>query len=225
MNDQIVMLERVADKLAPFDHIFVYTGGITIGLHLDPVSADDVRPTKDVDCVVEVNSLLGYYALGDQLRQLGLREDQGGPLCRWNYDDLIIDIMPTEPTILGFTNSWYGDGISQSSSYTLPNGRQIRIFSIVYLLASKIEAFTGRGKGDFYGSHDLEDIMLLLDGCNFLEDEVNHAASDVRSYIKSWFESEQEWLYEVAPNYLSYAAVNAGRDRLLRELIQRLAKS
>jgi hypothetical protein len=95
-----------------------------------------------------VNSRVEYYALAEQLRQLGLSEDREGPLCRWNYDNLIVDIMPTELSILGFSNSWYSQGISQSSPYILPSGRQIQIFSVVYLLASKIEAFRGRGKDD-----------------------------------------------------------------------------
>jgi hypothetical protein len=65
--------------------------------------------------------------------------------------------------------------------------------------------------------------MLLLEGCGSLEDEVNLAATNVRAYIKNWFETELEKLYEVSPAYLSYAAVNAGRDRFLRKLIQSLA--
>jgi hypothetical protein len=75
----------------------VYTGGATIGLYLDPVAADDVRPTRDVDCVVDVNSRLEYYGLSAELRGLGLRESQEGPLqsrprrhnviARWLYRD------------------------------------------------------------------------------------------------------------------------------------------
>ncbi len=222
MNEQIAMLEKVASLLTGLNRLVVYTGGATIALYLDPVAAADVRPTRDVDCVVEVNSRMEYYDLSAQLRGLGLRESQEGPLCRWIYDDLIVDVMPTEPAILGFSNSWYKAGIEQALPYTLPSGMQILIFPAVYLLASKIEAFRGRGSNDFYGSHDLEDIMLLLDGCIALEDEVSRAAVDVKAYIKTWVESEFKKLDEVAPAYLAHAAIAAGRDRMLRDLIRRL---
>jgi hypothetical protein len=222
MNEQIVMLEKVASVLTGLNRLVVYTGGATIALYLDSVAAADVRPTRDVDCVVEVNSRMEYYDLSSQLRGLGLRESQEGPLCRWIYDDLIVDVMPTEPAILGFSNSWYKAGIEQALPYMLPSGMQILIFPAVYLLASKIEAFRGRGSNDFYGSHDLEDIMLLLDGCIALEDEVSRAAADVKAYIKTWVESEFKKLDEVAPAYLAHAAIAAGRDRMLRDLIRRL---
>lgn len=223
MNEQIAILEKVASLLTGLNRLVVYTGGATIALYLDPVAADDVRPTRDVDCVVDVNSRLEYYALSAELRGLGLQESQEGPLCRWIYNDLIVDVMPTEPAILGFSNSWYRAGIHQAVSYTLPGGTPICIFPAVYLLASKIEAFRGRGRNDFYGSHDLEDIMLLLDGCIEIEDKVNHAAADVKTYIKSWVETELKKLDEVTPAYLAHAAIAAGRDGLLRDLLRRLA--
>jgi hypothetical protein len=65
--------------------------------------------------------------------------------------------------------------------------------------------------------------MLLLDGCIEIEDKVNHAAADVKIYVKSWFETELKKLDEVAPAYLAHAAITAGRDGLLRDLIRRLA--
>jgi hypothetical protein len=44
-----------------------------------------MRPTDDVDCVVEVTSQREYYQLSATLRELGLSEDSspGAPLCRW----------------------------------------------------------------------------------------------------------------------------------------------
>jgi hypothetical protein len=39
------------------------------------------------------------------LREVGLEEctEPNAPLCRWQYQDLIIDIMPCEPGVLGFS--------------------------------------------------------------------------------------------------------------------------
>jgi hypothetical protein len=50
-------------------------------------------------------------------------------------------------------------------------------------MATKLEAFHGRGRGDHLGSRDLEDIVLLVDGRESLVDEVLEAASDVRAYL------------------------------------------
>jgi hypothetical protein len=46
------MLSKAALVLEALDKRIVFTGGATISLYLDEVSAADVRPTKDVDCVV-----------------------------------------------------------------------------------------------------------------------------------------------------------------------------
>lgn len=218
------MLSKAARALAALDERVVFTGGATISLYLDEVAAADVRPTNDVDCVVEVTSTAKYYQLSAKLREIGLQEYTGGPLCRWYYEDLIIDIMPTDPSVLGFSNSWYIPGIAKSITYDLPSGQQIWIFSVPYLFASKIEAFRSRGERDFYGSSDFEDIVTLLDGCPFLEEEVQHADADVKAFVKEWFRTELETLHDYAPVHLSYVARNAGREQLLLTLIEKLAK-
>lgn len=103
------------------------------------------------------------------------------------------------------------------------SGRIIKIFPAPYLLASKIEAFLGRGKGSFYWSTDIEDIITLLDGCSSLEIEVNKADLKVKRFIQQWFQEELENLQEIVPASLSPVAVNSGRVQLLNDLIERLA--
>jgi hypothetical protein len=224
MNEQVQMLEKAAKLLAALDTKVVFIGGATISLYLDEVSAFDARPTNDVDCVVEITSLSEYYLLSTKLREIGLEEDKNGPLCRWRYQELIIDIMPTEPAVLGFSNPWYKPGIEKSINYNLPSGQKICIFPVTYLLASKIEAFNGRGNRNFYMSHDVEDIVLLLDGCPDLEKETQQADIEVKKFIKTWFKTELEDIIEMAPSQLSFTAKNAGRDKLLLSLIERLAQ-
>ncbi len=41
---------------------------------------------------------------------------------------------------------------------------EIRIVTAPYFLATKLDAFRGRGKGDYFGSNDLEDIVAVVDG-------------------------------------------------------------
>lgn len=224
-NQQIERLEIVASVLEAIPETFVFTGGATIALYVDEIVGADLRPTDDVDCVVEITSKGQYYQLAEKLRNNGLQEStqQGAPLCRWQYQEINIDIMPSEEKVLGFSNRWYPPGISSSIPYQLPSGRIIQIFTTAYLLASKIEAFLGRGKGSFYWSTDIEDIITLLDGCSSLESEINQADLEVKKFIQQWFQQELENLQEIVPASLSSVAVNSGRVQLLNDLIQRLA--
>lgn len=215
MNQQIYMLQKVAAVLAAVPQTVVFTGGATISLYLDDVSAPDIRPTDDVDCVVEITSRTEYYQLSELLRSLGLEEstDPGAPLCRRRYEDITVDVMPCDESVLEFSNRWYTPGIANSIPYELLNGRVIQIFSVPYLLPSKIEAFIGRGQKSFYFSADIEDIVALLDGCDRLEVEVQQADTEVRKFLSAWFRSEREAISEVIPAFLSPAARNAGRGR------------
>jgi hypothetical protein len=46
----------------------------------------------------------------------------------------------------------------------LDAGTVIRSITAPYFLATKLEAFQSRGKGDVFASHDLEDVIAVIDG-------------------------------------------------------------
>jgi predicted nucleotidyltransferase len=150
-------LEIVAGGLKDLLDETVFVGGATIILYL-PESLPDsqARPTDDVDCVVEISSRTEYAKLEKKLRTLGFKNvmDSGAPVCRWTYSGVTVDMMPTDPKILGFSNRWYKPGVEKAVKVSLPAGDEISIFTVPYFLASKVEAFLGRGKRDFYGSRD-----------------------------------------------------------------------
>jgi hypothetical protein len=52
-HNSIDMLMVVAKVLNRLPQPVVYTGGATIPLYLDALSARGMRPTNDVDCVME----------------------------------------------------------------------------------------------------------------------------------------------------------------------------
>ena len=54
-----------------------------------------------------------------------------------------------------------------------------------YFLATKIEAFRGRGKGDFFVSHDSEDMIFVIDGRSTIVDEVRAQTSSIRRYLRT----------------------------------------
>lgn len=96
----------------------VFVGGCTTGLFLTDPAAGGIRPTKDVDAIVDVTSYAKYASLAERLRALGLAEDTtpGAPLCRWRHAEMIVDVMPTDASVLGFSNRWYPAAIETARS-------------------------------------------------------------------------------------------------------------
>jgi predicted nucleotidyltransferase len=158
----IYMLEKAVEALEPILDRIVFTGGAVVPLYLDNF-AGEYRPTEDVDCLIEIASRVEYNKLEKELRGLKLKHDISSDIIyRWKYADILIDVMPTDEKILGFTNPWYRAGMKHSENYVLPSGKKIPIFSIEYLIASKLDAFWSRGKNDILTSKDMEDIIMLL---------------------------------------------------------------
>ncbi|BAZ47322.1 hypothetical protein NIES4102_43680 (plasmid) [Chondrocystis sp. NIES-4102] len=221
-NPQINNLEKVATILASVPERFVFTGAGTIVLYVDEIIRDELRPTKDVDCVVEIFSRTEYYQLATALREVGLSEctEPDAPMCRWEYEELLIDIMPCGDEVLGFSNRWYVEGLKNIITYALPSGREIYIFSSLYLLASKIEAFLERGQS-FYFSKDIEDIIVLIDGCETLLREFERAEGEVKIFLQQWFGNNVENLEDAVTNFLPSSST--GREGRAIELIANFA--
>jgi hypothetical protein len=50
-------------------------------------------------------------------------------------------------------------------------------------MATKLEAFKDRGNNDVYLSHDLEDVITVVDGREELINELASASPDVRQFV------------------------------------------
>ena len=106
LDPNLGMVERIAPALGPLRNQVVFIGGSATGLLITDPMAAAIRVTKDVDVIVEVTTHGGYYRVEKALRAQGFRNDtsEGAPLCRWCWEDLLLDVMPTDPAILGFSN-------------------------------------------------------------------------------------------------------------------------
>ena len=142
-----------------------------------------MRATKDVDVVVEATSTLEYQRLGQRLAARGFWPDRDGPICRWQMAALVLDVMPTDPSILGFGNVWFAEAVRTASTFRLGSGRTIRLISGPVFLATKLEAFKGRGAGDLLASPDLEDLVTVVDGRPEIVDEVRSGSERLRAYL------------------------------------------
>jgi predicted nucleotidyltransferase len=180
----IELLERGAAALGELVDDVVFVGGATLALWITDPAAPPVRPTKDVDVIVEIATRREYYKFEKRLRALGFA-NHGTVICRWikNEPDLMLDAMPTDAGILGFENRWQKRAFPTALARDLPSGARIRAASPPFLLATKLEAFKGRGRGDLLASHDFADIVSLFDGRGELVGELRGAPFDLREYV------------------------------------------
>jgi predicted nucleotidyltransferase len=176
------MVESVARSLGSLCDRFVFIGGSATGLLITDNARPPVRATKDVDLITEVASLVNYYELQDELKRIGFREDSN-VICRWRIGELMVDVMPTQDVSLGFTNRWYARASREANQFRLPSGVYVRLVSPPLFIATKLEAFHDRGRGDYGASHDMEDIVTVVDGRHELGSEVSRCDDDLRSYI------------------------------------------
>jgi len=174
-------VELVAAELGSLCDDLVLVGGCAVGLLITDTGRPPVRATKDVDLLAEVLSMPDYYLLHQKLEAKGFRPDGEEVLCRWQKDGMLIDVMPTED-ILGFANRWYPLALQTAIEHQLPSGKILKVISPTLFLATKIEAFRGRGNGD-YSHHDIEDIINLFDGRPEILDEIRSASDEVSSFI------------------------------------------
>ncbi len=184
-------LERLADaarKLTPLLDQIAFVGGCVTGLLLTDPAAAPVRPTLDVDAIIAIASYAELTQLETHLRALGFRHslEEGAPICRWLNGDLILDLMPTDPSILGFSNIWYGPTLENTQRIRIGED-EVRLITAPYFVATKVEAFHGRGENDFQMSHDLEDVVTVVDGRTELAREIRDASRDLQEYLSREF--------------------------------------
>lgn len=174
----IALLETACAALGDLLGEVVFVGGATVELWITDPAAPEPRPTRDVDVIVEVATRREYNAFEQRLREHRFREDQqSGVICRWLHADggLVLDVMPTETSILGFTNRWQAASVPHALERVLPSGTHIAAVSPPFLVATKLEAFAGRGRDDYMGSRDFADIVSLFDGRAELAEEIADA--------------------------------------------------
>jgi hypothetical protein len=188
-NPNIQILEQAVEKLGPLSDKLVFLGGCATGLLLTDDAAPPIRATQDIDVITEVASLVDYHHLATLLRKRGFREDQSecAIICRWLADGLMLDVMPTSAEILGFGNEWYAPAFESARQVKLPSGKKIRLVTAPYFLATKLEAFDGRGNHDYVMSHDIEDIVAIVDGRPEIADEVHEADRTLRGFLSERF--------------------------------------
>lgn len=185
LDPNLALLSAMAQALGPLRERMVFVGGCATGLLLTNPAAAGVRPTEDVDAIVEVASLADYHALQPLLAERGFKQtmEDNTPPFRWFWNRLQLDLVPVDERVLGFANRWYRPGFAAAVTTELAPGLALRHLDAPHFLATKFEAFNDRGKRDVYASHDLEDIITVIDGRAELVDELAAANAEVRDHV------------------------------------------
>ena len=227
MSENIEMVKTVAHHLGALRDEIVFLGGAVLSLLVSDVATGEARPTKDVDLIVDTVSRAAYAALEGKLRAAGFEHDRSedAPICRWLVGDVKVDVMPTDEAILGFGNRWYRAAMEHAESLRVGRYR-IKVVSGPYFLATKLEAFRGRGRRDYRASHDLEDVIGLVDGRPELADECRKAEPDLRQYLAEHagaLLAEPEFL-DALPGHLRGDAASQDRDRIVLARLEAIAR-
>lgn len=220
-NREILLL--IAKALGELRDQVIFVGGCATGLLVTVERAQVIRPTDDVDIVTQVATTAEYHQLEAQLRNKGFEQDmrEDAPICRWRYKGIAVDVMPTDEKILGFANCWYPLAIKTADLFTLNSEISIRLISAPAFIATKLEAFAHRGKNDMLLSHDLEDIVTVVDGRPSLKDEIETGPTELLEYIAEKFSklvSNEVFLSALAGHLPGDAASQARLPSLERKL-------
>ena len=220
------MIITVARRLETLRDEVAFLGGATTSLLITDPAYPQVRPTLDVDVIVKIASRLEYYNLEARLRRLGFMQAIGDddPICRWMVEGVKIDVMPTEPSILGFSNRWYADALKYPETRNIADDLYIRLVTAPYFLATKMEAFLGRGKGDYLASHDMEDIVTLIDGRKEIIDEIGSSDPELKVYLAERFSDllNDDAFHDALPGYLYGDAASQARRPVILNRMQKI---
>jgi predicted nucleotidyltransferase len=223
------MVKTVARGLEDLKDRVVFLGGAATSLLITDPALPHVRTTLDVDVIVEVVSRMDYYRLEDTLRERGFtqRIDSDSPVCRWSFQNVLLDIMPTDERILGFANRWYAPAIQNAEVVSIDEDLDILLVTAPFFLATKIEAFTGRGSGDFLSSHDVEDIISIINGRKEIIGEVAGSSPELRAFLSETFATllSNEDFLESIPGHLLPDPANQARYAIVSDRIKQLANT
>jgi predicted nucleotidyltransferase len=187
-NLNILRIRSIDTLLEELSREVVYVGGATVSLYADRMSYD-FRPTMDVDILVEVGSTKEYLLIQEKLRDKGFQPDRNAAFVgRFLIQGLIIDLMSTDQTSLGFNNRWYADGFRNAVWVKIDEEHTVRIFTAPHFIASKLEAFNNRGKGDGRTSTDFEDIIYVLEHRQKIWEEMAAAEPELKTYLVNKFQ-------------------------------------
>lgn len=199
MNHQnnVSRIIAVAKSLGDLADRVVFVGGSTVSLYADRQTFE-VRETDDVDVIVELLNYPDQVQFEEQLRSKGFSDDIDSKVRgRFKIDGIIVDVMPTIDTHMGFENRWYAEGFKESIAIEIAQNITVKILSPPFFIATKFEAFKGRGKNDGRTSQDFEDIVYVLENRHNIWSEMQNSIEPLNTFLKDEFNSLLKGPYHI----------------------------
>jgi hypothetical protein len=218
-------MQIVARRFESVGARFVFTGGTVIALLVDNPALSEIRPTKDVDIIVEIFTYAEFSALEERLRNAGFQHDtsDGAPICRWVVEGCRVDVMPVNSTALGMNSRWFPEALQCSNNLELGQNCRANVVTPALFIATKLEAFKDRGKTDYYGSHDIEDIVTVVDGRATIVQDISTTLPEVRAFIAASFTKmiQHPDFRDALPGHLS--TLSRGRGNIVLDRFKAIA--
>lgn len=152
---------------------------------------------------LNIVNLNHWQQINEKLASLGFHPDPyGHAICSFKYKDIPVDIMAAEDGPLGSANRWYKIGFKNLWT-AMAKQQEIQLLTAPCYLATKFEAFNDRGS-DYRTSHDIEDIINIIDNRIGIVDEISKAEVDISNFIRQQFNEiiQQEMLKEVLISHI-----------------------
>jgi predicted nucleotidyltransferase len=186
-STNITRIKAVNNALGELKDKVVFVGGATVSLYPDR-RFFETRVTDDVDVIVEIINYQGRAELEEKLRSLGFAHDiESSVVCRYKIEGIVVDIMPTDDPSIGFNTKWYPEGFQKAIDYSIDVDNTVKILTAPYFIATKLEAFNDRGKGDGRTSHDFEDVIFVLENRSSIWEEMNSLEGAIKEYLLAEF--------------------------------------
>lgn len=179
--------KRIAHALGDMNQRVVYVGGAVVSLYIDDSSADDVRPTQDIDISMKIAGLSELEEIRKELIKRGFHQShKDNVICRFRFKDIKVDVMGTTPIGWAPGNEWFVEGFNHTISKRIDD-IDVTILSLPYFLATKFSAFYDRGLAEPRISKDFEDIVYLMNYTSDLKDQILQAEEPVKYYLRKVF--------------------------------------
>ena len=205
-RQNLLRIKAVYDALEELQDTVIFVGGATVALYVQRI-AEEIRPTDDIDVLIELTDYKDYTTLEEKLRSKRFVNDiESGVICRYKIQGITVDIMPTEEKKLGFSNIWYPQGFKTAMKYDIGDGYNINIFRPEYFISTKLEAFKNRGGNDGRTSTDFEDLVYIFNHRTTLWQEMSSADEYVKSYLQQEFKLmlENQYIEEWISSHLEH---------------------
>lgn len=215
INKEII--KKVASALGDLNDEVIYVGGATVSLYINDPAADDVRPTKDIDISLQILSIPQLEEVRQLLIEKGFTQSaELGIICRFQLDDVLVDVMSTKAVGWAPANPWFSEGFEKKET-VLIDGHNIRIMPLPYFMASKFSAFKDRGGNDPRLSKDLEDITYVLDNRTDWHEVLANSSKEVKDFLKTCLQEilESAQLQEAMMGFMFYEGQSERFDMIL----------